>query len=118
MENLERELEDSVETAVAEVAKPAPSLRPVPKQPPSLLDQWDLKERIEAELRQRARRERTAIIAEHDRAWMDASADYDRKLEEATTRIENERRAFLSSLSKRTDERLREHDILVRKMGG
>jgi hypothetical protein len=116
MTELEKELEDVIGKAVAEPVKPTP-LRPIPPAPQSLTQQWDALTRIESELRNRIRRERGMIIAEHDRLWTETKTDYDRRIDDAVAKLESERQAALRTLADQTAVKLREHDLLKERMG-
>ena len=120
MPGLEAELNRETETAVAaeEVAQQryAQTLRPVPKATPSLSEQWDMKEKIEYELRARIRRERAAIAAEYDRLVMETNVAFDKRVDAELSKLELARRADLKALADMTAEKLHEHERLAQRM--
>ena len=115
MTEIEKELDEAIGKAVAETIKPSP-LRPVPPKPLSLSDQWSKLQAIDQELRNRIRRERMMISAEFDRLLLETNADYDRRIDDATTRLDAERRTAIQVLIDQTAEKLREHELLARRM--
>ena len=125
MPGLEAALAAETEANVAKVlgdtppvpAPAAAALRTVPRPTPTLSDMWATKERVEHELRARIRREKAAIAAAYDRDVLDLNTDYDRRIDEAITRFEAQRRTDLQTLADATAEKLREHDKLAQRMG-
>jgi hypothetical protein len=113
---LEKELTAAIDEVVAADAKMPPTLRPVPVKPPTLAEQWALKEKIEQELYQRIRREKVIIVAGHDQAWAKIKADYETRIDLAVSKLESERRQALQNLADATAEKLREHDLLTQRM--
>ena len=82
----------------------------------SLTDQWLKLEGIEQELRRRIRRERLAISAAYDKQVVEINQETDRKVEEALMKLESERHALLQALAATTAEKLREHELLAKRM--
>lgn len=121
-DHLDKELTAAIEEAVAEppppAPKPTPVLRPVPVKPTSLTEQWAQKERIEQELFQRIRREKMTIIASHDANWAKIKADFEVRIDLAVSQLETERRRALQALTDDTAEKLREHELLMRRIEG
>lgn len=95
--------------------EPTP-LRPAPKTQASLTEQWGLLEKIETELRDRIRRERTEIIANHDRRWIDIQNDFKQRISEEVAKLERLRDLELAELTEQTQEKIREHEILAKRM--
>ena len=99
------------------VAQATSTLRAVTPQPVSLTDQWSKLEIIERELRDRIRRDRNTILAEHDKVWVDIQSDYAQRMSEEMSRLEKMRDADLQELTGKTAEKLREHELLAKRMG-
>jgi hypothetical protein len=95
----------------------APALKPVPKVDLTLAQQWDMGEKIMTELRDRVRRERQGIIAEYDRGVTDLESDFTARIEEAIASLEAEKRTALRTLADNTAQKLREHELLAKRMG-
>jgi hypothetical protein len=116
MSELEKAMETVVEKAVSETRE-RPSLNTVSMpHPVSLSDQWIKLERIEAELRTRIRRERMAITAEYERLVVETNQDFDRRADDMATKLEADRRNALQTLANGTAEKLREHELLSKRM--
>ena len=107
-------LDKEVEAAPA--VDERPTLRSITPQPVSFSEQWDKLEIIERELRDRIRRDRNTIIAEHDRLWVSIQTDYTQRISEEVARLEKMREADLHELTGKTTEKLREHDLLAKRM--
>ena len=113
---LENELVDSIGKAMEETVRPPPTLRPVPPKPMGLSDQWTKLQAIDRELRSRIRQEKLMLSAEFDRLLLATNADYDQRIDDAVAKMENERRAAVQALVAQTAEKLREHELLARRM--
>jgi hypothetical protein len=99
-----------------------PVLKPVPKHLDAKADltlsqQWDMGEKIMAEIRDRVRRERQGIIAEYDRGVTDIESEFTARIEEAIASLEAEKRLALRTLADNTAQKLREHELLAKRMG-
>lgn len=127
MPGLEKNLEGAVDAALSEVDKANVKaevanlhaklgVRPVPVQA-SIGDQLTRLQLVEHELRARIRRERGAIIAEHDRRWVDIQNDYAQRIPEEVARLEKLRDDELKELAAATAERLRENELVAKRMG-
>jgi hypothetical protein len=92
------------------------TLRSITPQAVSLSDQWTKLETIERELRDRIRRDRNTILAEHDRLWVSIQSDYTQRISEEVARLEKMREADLHELTVKTAEQLREHEMLAKRM--
>ena len=95
------------------------SIRPVPKpelKEVSLTEQWAVVEKFEHELRERIRKERVDIIAENDRRWTEIQNDYARSLSEMKAKLDKEREAAMRRLETETMARLRDNDLLSKRI--
>ena len=114
----DKELEAAVAKAVSEIAPERPPLRTITTpQPVSLTDQWTKLQNIETELRTRIRRERMAINAEYERLVVETNNDFDRRVDDALSRLDKERHAALQTVSHQTEARMREIETLIKRMG-
>ena len=94
------------------------NIRPAPKAVATLADQLNILEKYEVELKDRIRRERGTIIAEHDRKWVDIRNDFDQRISEEVARLEKLRDGELKDLTDSTAAKLRDHEALVQRMEG
>jgi hypothetical protein len=118
MTEMEKELEAALTKAASEIGPfERQPLRPItmPK-PVSLTDQWTKLESIERELRTRIRRERMMITAEYERLVVETNTDFDKRVDDALTKLDHERRTALQNLADHTAEKLREHELLTKRM--
>jgi hypothetical protein len=102
-----------------DIDRPTP-LRMAPKQEhaPTLFQQWTMLENIETELRDRIRRERTVIHADHDRRWVAITNEFNERISEEVAKLEKARDNALKELTAETQEKLRDHEILTQRMRG
>ena len=83
----------------------------------SLTEQWHMMQNISSELRDRIRRERIAIIADHDRRWVELQSEYARELSETKARLDKAHADKLRQLKDETTAKLHENEILTREIG-
>ena len=114
----DKELEMAVAKAVSEIAPPErPAFRAITTpQPVSLTDQWTKLEKIQSELSARIRRERMMALAEYERLVVETNNDFDRRVDDAMTKLDTDRRTALRNLSDRTSQRLGEIELLMKRM--
>lgn len=92
------------------------TLRVAPKAPVSLTEQWGLLEKIETELRDRIRRERTDIIAAYEARRVSIVNDYNQRITEEIAKLEKLRDIEMAELNEQTQEKIREHELLAKRM--
>jgi len=114
---IDQELETAVADAVSEEAHDDSPPVETQSRPLTLAEQLGTIQRAEQELRRRLRRERMDIQARYDAMVVEINNDFDRRIEYAVTGLEDDRRAALARMRDSTAERLREHELLVQKMG-
>jgi hypothetical protein len=68
-------------------------------------------------LRDRIRKERVSIIAEYDRSVVEIENLYAEKISNAIAELEQEKKNELRDLVDRVSVKLREHDLLTKRMG-
>jgi len=95
--------------------EPTP-LRAAPRPAQSLTEQWGLLEKIETELRDRIRRERTEIVADYEARRVTIVNDYNQRITEELAKLEKLRDLELAELNEKTQERIREHELLAKRM--
>jgi hypothetical protein len=110
-----KDFEESIGKAMESTAR-LTALKVAPQTPASLSEQWDKIQQHDEALRARVSREKTDIIAHHDRMWTEITVDFNRRVQEAMMEIEGKRREALRRLTDETAEKIREHDLLVRRM--
>ena len=93
-----------------------PTLRAIPQPPVSLTEQWMKLEIINREIRDRARREHVAIMAEYNRRRMELQNEYARNLSELTTKLDKDHAQAMEELEAETAAKLRDHETLAERM--
>lgn len=83
----------------------------------TLHDQWSMLERVDRELRERIRREKQELMTNYDRSVVEIETIYNIKIGDAIAAIETERREKLSSLADQFAQKIREHELLAKRMG-
>ena len=112
---MERELEDGINNAVAEVeARPQP-LRAVPKQQ-SLMDNWGRLKTVERGLREQIRQEGLDLHASYETRMVQLHNDHARRTSEALARLEREFADAKQALIDDTQRKLRDHDYLLKQL--
>ena len=111
------ELETAVAKAVSEITPDRHGIRAITMpQPVSLAEQWNKLEKIQTELTARIRRERMAIRAEYERLVVETNTDFDRRVDDALTKLDTDRQTALKNLSRQTEARLQEIETLIKRM--
>lgn len=118
---MEEELEQTLkrtETATQHVADSATGKGPVQLRPQaSLAEQWSKVERVGADLRERARKERQQIISNYDRNVVELQTAYNEKIENTVAMLKQDEQIELRRLADDTAAKLREHELLIKRMG-
>lgn len=115
---MDQQLEAALDEAVSEdTHDDSPPVETPQSRPMTLTDQLNNLQQAEQILRRRLRRERMDIQARYDAMVVEINADFDRRIEYAISGLEDDRRAALARMRDSTAERLREHELLVQKMG-
>lgn len=116
MNDLAKSLGDELTTEFGELRRPGKPVS-IPHKEVSLADQWTTLEKIDRELRDRIRKERVSIIAEYDRSVVEIENLYAEKISNAIAELEQEKKNELRDLVDRVSVKLREHDLLTKRMG-
>lgn len=114
--NIDQDMMEQVGKAVEEMASRPIPLKPVTGRPQTLSEQWARGQQIMEELKRRVQSERLAIQADFDRQMVETNADYDKRIDDAIASLEKARRQAVQELVDRTQDRLREHELLAQKM--
>jgi hypothetical protein len=114
-DNMAKEFDDILEKDLAKPLKPL-GLRPVESKAVTLMEQWDMHEKIGHELRERLRKEKLKILADHDHQWSQIKHDYAQRISEAVAKLESEREDELRKLVEAYQQRIREVDLLTQRM--
>jgi len=102
-EQLDNSLETAVSQALASEPKPAEArLTPFQSKRPSLTEQYEVYERCGVELRRRLTEERSALMAAHQRQV----AAYEEEVRQHVVEMKADR-----------EQKLREHELLSRRLG-
>ena len=116
MNEIAKSLSDELNTEFGELRRPGKPVS-IPHKEVSLADQWTTLEKIDRELRERIRKERISIIAEYDRNVVEIENLYAEKISNTVAAIEQEKKNELRELVDKVSEKLRDHDMLTKRMG-
>jgi hypothetical protein len=83
---------------------------------PTLVEQMNRAEEIQASLRNKIRREKLDMLQEHDRRWTEVKQTYANLIHDAVTKLEAERDKALRDLTDAYNVKAREHDLLLDRM--
>jgi len=116
-ENTVREVNEVLTKEFPEAKVPL-QIRPVPKPESrlSLSEQWDVIARHDRELREKVRKERVDIIAEHDTKWTNIHTTYARELSEMKATLDAKKEQMMRALEAETHDRLRANEFLAQRL--
>lgn len=112
-DDLEKALDKDLQNEFQREGKLSPVAQP---RKDTLLDSWTKLETIEQDLRQRIRHERQNIVAEYERAVTEIKLAYASKIENTVAMLEDDRNRELRRLRESAQQKLRDHDTLIKRL--
>lgn len=112
-ENVSKTIDEAFDKELRAQSRPVV----VEKKQATVTEQWAMLEKIDRELRDRIRRERQQIISEYDRNVVELENAYSEKIGNTVAMLEQDKKNELSKLAYDTADKLRNHDLLAKRMG-